>query len=107
MGINQDALMMARARLCDTIDGIAADIAHVPAARLVQQVDDIRRTARDYGFDAVAELAHRLESAMARSDGAVTVLPYLEAMRDAAGCERADPAVAATFLAAVGQRLHG
>ena len=107
MGINQDALLTIRAQLCDRIDRIAQELSHVPAARLVQQVDDIRRTARDYGMAVVADLAHALESAMARSDGAITILPYLDAMRDATGCESADPAIANAYLASVSQRLHG
>ncbi len=107
MGINQDALLTIKAQLCDGIDQIAGDLSHVPAARLVQQVDDIRRTARTYGFAVVADLAHALESAMARSSGAITILPYLDAMRDATGCESADPAIANAYLASVSQRLHG
>lgn len=107
MGINQDALLTIKAQLCERIDMIAQDVSHVPAARLVQQIDDIRRTARIYGINAVADLAHSLESAMAQSEGAVTVLPYLEAMRDAAGCDNADASVSTAFLASVNQRLYG
>jgi hypothetical protein len=107
MGINQDALMLVKAQLCDRIDQIASDLSRLSAGRLVQQIDDIRRTARDYGLVPVAEIAHSLESAMARSGGAITVMPYLEAMRDATGCESSDQATASAYLASVNQRLHG
>ena len=107
MGINQDALLLVKAQLCERIDRIAEGLSHFPAAHLVQQIDDIRRTARDYGMTAVADIAHGLESAMAQSEGAITVLPYLEAMRDATGCENADASISVAFLASVNQRLYG
>lgn len=107
MGINQDALLTIKAQLSDRIDRIAEQIGHMPAGRLTHEIDDIRRMARDYGFQAVADLAHALESAMAQSEGSVTVLPYLDSMRDAVGCDALDDSTGASFLAVVNQRLYG
>jgi hypothetical protein len=107
MGINQDALMSVKAQLCEQIDRIASELSHMSPASVVKQIDDIRRIARDYGMTPVAELAHNLESAMARSEGAVTVLPYLDAMRDATGSDNVDPHTTSAWLASVNRRLHG
>jgi hypothetical protein len=107
MGMNQDALLTVRAQLCDRIDRIAEHVGRTPSGRLAQEIDDIRRQARDYGLAAVADLAHGLESALARSEGAITVLPYLELMRDAVGCDPLDAQASQTFLAMVNQRLRG
>ncbi len=107
MGINQDSMLMVKAQLCDRIDRIADQLGHIPVYRIAREVDDIRRTARDHGMDVVADLAHGLETALATSQGAVTVTPYLESMRDAVACEAVSPDNAQSFLAMVNQRLWG
>jgi hypothetical protein len=106
MGINQDNMLAVRAQLCDRIDRIADQVGRIQPGRLVQEIDDIRRTARDFGLQPVADLAHGLESALARSEGAVTVLPYLDVMRDAVALEACDVAASQSFLAMVNQRLR-
>jgi hypothetical protein len=107
MGINQDMLLTIKAQLCERIEQIADQVGHIAPGKLAFEIDDIRRIARDYGMAPLAEIAHGLESAMARSEGAITVLPFLDSMRDAIGCDRIDCNAAQTYLAMVNQRLCG
>lgn len=107
MGLGAEAKLAVRHELCDRINGLARELPHINASKLAFAVDDIRRIARDNDLCPLAELARGLENAIAGSGGATMVLPFLEAMGDAAGCDSADPAAAQTYLAAVGLRLHG
>jgi hypothetical protein len=107
MGVGADAKLAVKADLCDRIDRLARELPHLKACTLAAAVDDIRRVARNNDLIALAELARRLESAIANSSGATMVLPFLEAMGDAAGCDSIDPAAAQSYLASVGLRLHG
>ena len=99
--------MVAKAELSDRIDRLAMELPHLTASRLAYAVDDIRRLASNHDLRALAELARGLENAIAESSGATMVLPFLEAMSDAVTCESMDPAVATSFLASVGLRIHG
>ncbi|MBA3897012.1 MAG: hypothetical protein H0X36_07725 [Sphingomonadaceae bacterium] len=107
MGLENDARLTVRAELCDRIDRIARELPHISPGNLAFAVDDIRRIACDHQLGALAGLARGLENAIAESGGSTLVLPYLEAMSDAVGCESLDPAVAQSFLASVGLRIHG
>lgn len=107
MGLETDGRLIVKAELCDRIDRIVRELPHMSAGTLAFAVDDIRRLARANRHDAVAELARGLEHAIAESSGATMIIPFLEAMSDAVGCESVDPAVAQSFLASVGLRIHG
>jgi hypothetical protein len=107
MGIACDALMQIKAQLCDRIDELAEQLPHMNGHQLAHQVDEVRRIARAYGLLPVEELARGLESALSTSECSIMVLPFLETMRDAVGCERVDAAAAQSYLAAVNQRLYG
>ncbi len=107
MGLGAEARRAVKAGLCDRIDRLARELPHINASRLAFAVDDIRRIARDNDLRPLAELARGLENAIADSGGATVVLPFLEAMGDAVGCDSADPAAAQSYLASVGLRLHG
>lgn len=111
MGMGAEARRAVRSELCDRIDRIARELPHLKPGALAFAVDDIRRIARDNDLRPLAELARGLEHAIsgfgAGSGGATVVLPFLEAMGDAAGCDSPDPAVAQSYLASVGMRLHG
>ncbi len=102
-----NALMQARSQLCDRIDRIASELHDLTLGQLAGQIDDIRRLARENGLLPLESLARGLERALAASDGGVMVGPYLETMRDAAGCERVDAAAAQSYLASVSLRLYG
>ncbi len=107
MGLGTDARTSAKIDLANRIDRIALELPHMTPSKLAFAVDDIRRTAADHDLRPLAALARGLENAIAESSGATMVLPYLEAMSDAVTCESIDPAVASSFLASVGLRIHG
>jgi hypothetical protein len=107
MGMGADARLVVKAELSSRIDSLAKALPQMTASSLASAVDDIRRVATNHDLRALAELARGLENAIAESSGATMVLPFLEAMSDAVTCESIDPAVAASFLASVGLRLHG
>jgi hypothetical protein len=107
MGAASDALLTVRAKLCDRIDQIAHELPHLSLQKLAFAIDDVRRIARDHGLTPVVELARGLESALSTSHDQIMVLPYLDSMRDAVGCDRLDEATTQTYLAFVNQRQYG
>ncbi len=107
MGIAVEAMMQVRGGLCDRIDRIARELPHLTLGQLCSGIDDIRRTALDHGLDPLAQLARGLESALADSGRGALVLPWLDTMRDAAGCERLDNEAGAIYLAAINVRMAG
>ncbi|MFM9978404.1 MAG: hypothetical protein ACKVOP_10235 [Sphingomonadaceae bacterium] len=107
MAPGSEAEAIVRADLCARIDRLAAELPHLKPGGLAFAVDDIRRVARDHGFVPVADLARGLESAIAASGGATIVLPFLEAMSDAAWSAERNAEASRAYLASVGLRLHG
>jgi len=107
MGINAETMLMARARLADQIDTVAADFHGLTPAQRARKVDAIRSAAQDYGIAPIVELAYGLEKALAASVSLMFALPFLEAMREAIGCEALSPNAAQVFLASINQRLYG
>ena len=105
MGRAEDGLLAIRAQLADRIEGLAAEAHRLPTERIATEVNDVRRLAADYGLSAVAQLAHALSSRLGEASGVISTRPFLEAMRDAAGCELAGPQVSAAYLAALRQRF--
>lgn len=95
------------AQLCERIDGIATELPHLSVQRLAQEIDAMRRIASQNGLTAVEEMARSLEHALAGSDGAVVVIPFLEGMRDAASSGYLDRQASQTYLAAISRRLYG
>ena len=107
MALADDALLHAKAQLIDQIDQVARALPHISMSQLAHQVDEIRRIAHDWGLLPVEQLARGLEGAISLSDGSIMILPFLESMRDAAGCGRVDAAAAQSFLAVMSQRRYG
>lgn len=107
MGIAKDALMLVQAQMCERIDFLAAEMSRLSLSRLAHEVDALRQIAEANGLVPVVEIAHRLESELAASCGALMVGSFLEAMRDAVGCEPLDERATRTYLAAINQRLYG
>lgn len=107
MGLGSDAKLAVRAELCERIDRLARELPHLSPSKLAFAVDDIRRVAHDNGLRALADVSRGLENAIAASGGATVVLPFLEAMGDAVGCDGIDPAAGQSLLASIGLRLHG
>jgi hypothetical protein len=107
MGVNQDGLLTLRAQLASQLDQMSEHASQLPLAQLVSEVDSFRRTARDMGFAAAADLAHGLETALARSGGKITIQPFVDTMRDAIGCDSVDPNQMEALLAMASRRLYG
>ena len=107
MGIAAETLLNVRSGLCDRIDTLAHDLPHLSTGQLCRGIDDIRRTALTYGLDPLVQLARGLETALADANSAGVVLPWLDTMRDAAGCERLDADASAAFLASINIRMAG
>lgn len=104
MEYGADMRRVMRDKLCDRIDRIAIALPRMTIASLGAEVDGIRRFARDFGFAPAAEIARALESALGHDERAM-VLPYLDLMREAAGCECCDERASEAFLANVSVRM--
>jgi hypothetical protein len=108
MGINQDGLLMVKARISDQIDGIAADVAASRGALdLTQRLESLRQTAADHGLITLSRIAGQCASASAGGAGRVAFQPWISALRDALGCSAEDADAARTLSALVSQRLYG
>jgi len=107
MSVKCETSLMVRARLLDQIDALAAALPHLSTGQAATQVDELRRVAQEASYPQLADLARGLERALARARSTAFTLPYIEALRAAVGCERADPQVAEAFLASINQRLYG
>jgi len=107
MTVMAEANLLARARLLDQIDLLAAGVNRVSATAFVHQVDEIRCAAQQSRYPHIAELARGLERTLADSASTVRTLAYIDAMRDALECAQAEPHMAQAFLASINQRLYG
>jgi hypothetical protein len=107
MGIAQDNLMAIKAQLSAQIEQLTAHASSLSASEIAAQVDLIRRSARDHGLSALADVSHGLESALARSDSLVMIRSWLETMKEAVGCDPCDPSMSQALLASIGRRLYG
>ena len=99
MGDNRDAMMVVRAELCDRVERLRRLSACAAARDFDESVEGIRLLAGGYGLRAVARLAEALQR------GGTPRALYLERLRDAIGCERADEAAIEAMLASVSVRL--
>lgn len=107
MGIAVDGLLQIRAGLCDRIDMIARDLPRLRLDQLGASIDEIRRIALQNGMEPVVRIARGLESAIAENGRGAMILPWLDTMRDACGCERCDEEASAAYLAAINIRMAG
>jgi hypothetical protein len=107
MGIAQDNLMTVKAQLSAQIEQLSERAPRLSASEIAAQVDLIRRSARDQGLPALADISHGLESALARSDSLVMIRSWLETMQEAVGCDPFDQSMSQALLASIGRRLYG
>ena len=94
-----------RTQLHQRIAAIAGMRSSLDHRQLVEGIDDIRSMAQMSGFGAVACIAGRLESALARETGSATLLCYLDAMDDAVKLEPLRPETQSALLASVALRV--
>lgn len=94
-------------QIAGQIGALAAALPRCAIMQVIEGVDDIRRLARDHGFALVETLASRLESAVAADGHRAAILPWLDAMSDAAAapCGPIPAAAHEAWLAAVATRL--
>lgn len=108
MGVEQEAMMVVRADLCQRLDTLRSLAARASARDFTESVESIRRLAAAYGMAPVVALAEALERAVGESGagqrGCPTAL-YLSRLQDAIGCERLDDAASEAMLASVSVRL--
>jgi hypothetical protein len=102
-----DVAFHYRSHIADRIDAVKHSLTGWPVHRIAGEIDDIRRTATQHGLATVAQLAHVLENRLGEAGGAVTALPFLEAMRDAVHLDTGSEDMSGLYLAALGQRFHG
>jgi hypothetical protein len=102
--INEDHADSAiSSQLRDQIMSLSEAAAHLSPSQIANHVDDIRKIARDHGLSVLAEIAHGLESALARSDSPLVIQSWLKVMSEAAYAHGSSEA----WLASLGRRLYG
>ena len=95
----RDAMMVVRSELFDRLDRLKQVSASAAPADFERRLEGIISLAGAYGLRPVARLGEAL-----RQGGGPAPL-YLERMRDAIRCERADEEAAQAMLASVSVRL--
>lgn len=103
--MSHDAMMMIRSDLIQRIDAIAAAAGKMSLAILCEQIDAIRRIARQHRLDVVEGLASLIETATAYHGHGPVILSYLDLMRDAVASEAQDRQAQASYAAALSLRL--
>jgi hypothetical protein len=86
--MRHDPIQAILADLMRRVDGVADQRGHLSAARVQDEVDQIRHIARIAGFDRIEALAGTLETALSLQGLAPIMLSYLDLLRDAIGDER-------------------
>ena len=99
MGNNRDAMMVVRSELFDRLDQLSRAAGRTRAADFERRLEGIISLADAYGLRPVARLAEALQQ------GGGPAPLYLERMRDAIRCDRADDEAAQAMLASVSVRL--
>lgn len=105
MGCAENGLMAVRAGLLDRIEAIEAVLPALAPADIVNRVDEVRRLAREAGLEALSDMAHGVESVLARHGSVDAIAPCIAALRDAVGCETLDQRSVGAWLASLGLRL--
>ncbi|SNS60456.1 hypothetical protein SAMN06295912_11044 [Sphingomonas laterariae] len=93
--------------ICARIAQLDRDFRLLSVGELRNRVDAIRQIARANGMEPVSRLAAGLGDTLAQGGRSPSVLPFLEGMRDAAGCAHQDEETARAYLAQINLRLIG
>lgn len=97
---------MAMARISADIDQIEQSLVSGRGS-VLREAEDLRHTAMDYNLLVLATITTQFERAVANGTGQIMSRVWVDALRDALGCGRADDETASTLCALVGQRLYG
>lgn len=103
METQNDAVSAIVGHLRDQIARLSESAEHLSINQLASHVDEIRKVARDHGLGPLADIAHGLESALARSDSPVLIQSWLGVMGEAASAT----GTSEVWLASIGRRLYG
>ncbi|MGN6269060.1 MAG: hypothetical protein ACTHM0_04105 [Sphingomonas sp.] len=95
----------ARADLAQRIAALDLSAGHRRAADLAEDLDAIRRIAQAAGMQPAVSVAHVLDAALARGERGPLIHGWLEVLRDAIGCDRADQPTCDAYVAACSVRL--
>ena len=98
---DREAMMVVRAELCDRLERLRKISGRHAGRDFADGVESIRVMAAAYGLAPVVRLAE----ALARAGRASPSDLYLDCLRDAIGCERADEQASQAMLASVSVRL--
>ncbi|HEX8194367.1 MAG TPA: hypothetical protein VF552_15860 [Allosphingosinicella sp.] len=96
---NRDAMMVVRAELCDRLDQLSHCARRAAPGDFERRLEGIISLAGAYGLQPVCRVGEAMRQSGVRSP------LYLERMRDAIRCERADEDAAQAMLASVSVRL--
>lgn len=96
-----------REELAARIDQLHRDFRLLSLGELGRRADAIRQLARLHGYEPASRLAGGLGDALARDGRAAMIRPYIEGIREAIGCDPADPSAAEALLASISVRLAG
>lgn len=107
MDARGDGRSMMRADLCGRLDRLEGDLRRLPAHAIIARLQAIRGEARGHGLAALERIAERCCRAVAEKGRGAPLRTYLDAMRDAAACERIDAAAGDAYLAAIAVRYAG
>ncbi len=106
MQIGNEGLLAVKAQLAQRIDQLEAGKIHRSPGDMARIADDIRSTAARHGLNPLADVAHGLETALARSGTAAMISGWIEGLRDALDCDAVDAATGEALLASIGLRQN-
>jgi len=95
----------ARADLAQRITALDCNTGHRRTADLAEDLDAIRRIAQAAGMLPAVSVARVLDAALARGERGPLIHGWLEVLRDAIGCDRADQPACDAYVAACSVRL--
>ncbi len=105
MGMAENGMMTVRAGLLTRIERLEAELSTLSPCQIVEQVDSVRRIAREHGLVPLSDMAHSLESLLAWGPSSKSIQPWLTALKEAVGCEALDKAASQSWIAALGLRI--
>jgi hypothetical protein len=105
MRMDNDAMMLVRAELCDRLEALQALSLRLAGSEFTTGVDALRNLAAAYGLTPVVRIAEALERAVYEDEIACPTALYLGRLQDAIGCERLDEQASQAMLASISVRF--
>ncbi len=87
MAEQETTLKAVRTDLLRKVEALEASFATLPISHIVSTVDQIRTQANGYGLNALADLAHGLETQLSEGCTSPMLMPWLSAVKEAALCD--------------------